>query len=367
MSDLQFVDSDIEKTTTELIAAYESITNKKLFPADPVRLFVLSIATIIVQQRTLLNLTGKQNRLRYASGDFLDGLGEFVETTRLEATAAKVLVRFSLSAPQTSIIYIPSGRRVTPGAGIYFATIAGTELQPGAMHADIWCECLQAGTLGNGFVIGQINSIVDPQPWLARVENITISAGGSDREDDEPFRERIRSAPEKFSVAGPDGAYRAIAKSVDSGIIDVVVTSPSPGVVEIRPLMEQGEMPTSNVINAVLAACSDKRVRPLTDHVTVLAPDQVAFEVDFTYWISSDRMTDVAGIQSAVQFAVDDYVVWQKSKLGRDINGSELTRRILNAGASRAEVRLPIYYQLEPTQVASDDGVSIVYGGLEDA
>ncbi len=55
---------------------------------------------------------------------------------------------------------------------------------------------------------GQINELVDPIPFVSRVENISTSYGGSDIENDDKFRARIQIAPEHFSVAGPEGAYR---------------------------------------------------------------------------------------------------------------------------------------------------------------
>ncbi|KEO84749.1 baseplate assembly protein [Tumebacillus flagellatus] len=366
MSGIQFVEADPDKTTTSIITMYESITGKKLFPADPERLFLLTISQIIVQQRALINATAKENLLRYATGDVLDGIGETVWTPRLEAAPATVTVRWWLSAPRAEVVLIEKGKRVSPGGGLYFAVAATTEVQTGDLYADVVCECMQAGTIGNGFVPGQINQIVDPIVWLSRVENITVSAGGTDRESDDRYRSRIRTAPERFSVAGPSGAYEYIVKAVDERIVDVLVYSPAAGVVEVRPLLEDG-VPGDDVLSAVATALNDRSVRPLTDNVRVLAPEKSAYSIDLTYWINEEDATDATAIQAAVQKAVDDFQVWQRSKLGRDINQSELYRRVLNAGAKRAEIRSPVFAQQAQTQIAVASSVHVAFGGLEDA
>ena len=59
-------------------------------------------------------------------------------------------------------------------------------------------------------------------------------------------------------------------------------------------------------------------------------------------------------IQSAVNKAVENYVLWQKEKPGRDINPSELTRLIMQAGAKRVEITSPAFEKIEQTQIAKE-------------
>ncbi|NEZ43211.1 baseplate assembly protein [Paenibacillus alvei] len=364
--DIQFVDADVNRTVQNMIITYEAITNRKLYPADPVRLFLLSIAQLIVQQRAVINQTAKQNLLRYAQGDYLDHLGAMVETERLAAAPAMTTVRFHLSVPLTEVVLVPAGTRISPGNEMFFATSKFGEIKPGAQYIDLTCNCLTPGQGGNGFIPGQINTLVDPIPWIDRVENIIESSGGTDREDDERYRQRIYTSPERFSVAGPTGAYEYWARSANKDIQDVLVWSPAPVEVEIRLLMQGGELPSSDILQAVYSACNSDRVRPLTDKVTVLAPDAVNFDIDFTYWIDSRNATDAASIQNRVQQAVTTYIQWQKARIGRDINPSELIRLAMNAGARRVVVNSPAYTVVEKTQVAIATTPKIKYGGLED-
>ena len=54
LPEVEFVDTDTEALVNKLIAGYESITKRKLYPADPVRAFILWLADVIIQERVLI-------------------------------------------------------------------------------------------------------------------------------------------------------------------------------------------------------------------------------------------------------------------------------------------------------------------------
>ena len=189
-------------------------------------------------------------------------------------------------------------------------------------------------------------------------------------EDDEAFRERIKLAPESFSSAGPKNAYAYFAKSADPAIIDVAVVGPpdtSPGYVDVYPLMTGGTFPSSEVIARVYKACNADDIRPDTDFLTVKSPVAVNYTLDVTFWIDEADSATANLIEAACRKACTEWVLWQRLKLGRDINPSELTHRLVDAGAKRAEIRLPSFTVLKDWQVAVCTGMNIVYGGLERA
>lgn len=74
--DINFVETDTEEITNELIAQYESLTGRTLYPADPVRVFILWIADVIVRERALINDAARANVPRFARGKQLDSLCE---------------------------------------------------------------------------------------------------------------------------------------------------------------------------------------------------------------------------------------------------------------------------------------------------
>lgn len=365
LPDVTFADKSATQIEADILDRYALLTGQQLASADPRRLFIQSLIPIIAQQRVLIDFSAKQNLLSYSIDNYLEHLGAFSNTERLDPDAAVTTMRLNLTEVLTQAKPVDAGILVTSGDNVFFTLPAFTVLA-GQVSVDIEAKCTVTGTIGNGYIIGQINRLVKPLSWVASVSNVTESSGGTDMEADDPYAERIREAPESFSVAGTDGAYRYWAKTASQTIVDVLVRSPAAGVVEIRPLLQGGEIPGPELLDAVFSACSDKKVRPLTDNVVVLAPEQVLYDIALTYWIDTENVSTAVSIQSAINEAVDGYKLWQKSKQGRAIDPSELIARVKNAGAKRVALTLPIYQQIEEYQVAKESNVAIVYGGLED-
>lgn len=147
--------------------------------------------------------------------------------------------------------------------------------------------------------------------------------------------------------------------------MSVTVTSPAPAEVEIRFLMENGEIPTPTVMSGLEDYLQDNKIRPLTDKVTVLAPEQQQFSISLTYYINRSDQAKANSIQEAVQRAVEEYIKWQTYTIGRDINPSELIKRIVEAGAKRVEISSPVFTAVPPDTVARIGQKTLTYGGLE--
>nr|WP_249529741.1 baseplate J/gp47 family protein [Paenibacillus brevis] len=329
----------------------------------------MSLAQIIIQQQALLNHNKKVDLLKYASGSVLDHIGALYDVSRLPEEAAITTLQFNLSIPLTSATIIPAGTRVGPqgsGGTIYFETAQVIEIPAGGVSGTVIAYCSVGGASGNGFLPGQVNTLIDPLPFVQSATNLTASSGGAEAETDNAFRERIRTAPESFSVAGPEGAYRYWAMTASPSIVDVAVTSPEPREVVVVPLLQGGGLPSQDVLDDVAAVLNDRTVRPLTDLVTVQAPETVSYHITLTYYVDRARAAEAVNIQDAVSAAVDAYRLWQKSKLGRDINPSELIWRVMSAGALRVEVASPVFTNVGELQVAQDAAVNVVYGGLAD-
>ena len=370
LADIVFAGKAADEIESEIITAYENLAGRTLAKGDPVRLFLEAIVLMIVQQRSLIDYAAKQNLLAYAEGDFLDHIGAMLGVMRLEASNAMTTLKFTLSEPQLSAVIIPEGIRASPGGGtILFATTESVEIPAGEKSVTVTEQCTLAGTQGNGYVAGQLKKLVDPFPFEMSVENVTESYGGGDIENDENFRERIQIAPESFSVAGPTGAYEYYARSAHQDIIDVAVVGPpdtEPGNVNIYPLILNGDLPTQEILDAVYEVCNAEDKRPDTDFVHVLPPEAVYFELNVKYWIDRKRATQAAQIQVAVESAVNGWVTWQRSKLGRDLNPSELNHRMVAAGAKRTEINSPEFKVLTASQVAILTLKTLTLGGLED-
>lgn len=375
LPDITFAEKDVEIILNDMINGYENAHYEQtgeqitLYPGDKRRIFLYSQALREFQLRQLIDYSAKQNLLKYSSGDFLDNLGAWWNAERLGAKFATVTEQFNLSAAQTSIQKIPKGTRASASTsnGIYFATTEDIEVPVGSTSITVVLTCTTAGIVGNDFIPGEIKVLSDPLPWIASITNVDTSQGGADIQNDDSFREDIHESPEGFSVAGPSKAYEHFAKKYNQSITDVKAWSPSPGCVDVIVLLTGGEIPTPTFLHGLYDFLSDKSKRPLNDKLTTSAPEEINYDINITYYILKDDSTNVSTIQINVNKAIQDYILWQRSKIGRSINIDELKTRIKKAGANRSVITSPIYTKLTSTQIAvPSTNISITYGGLED-
>lgn len=365
---VEFLETDAETIKAEIITGYEQASGRTLAAGDPVRLYLLSLAAVIIQQRTAVNLAAQQNLLSYAQDGYLDALGTLLSVTRLAESRAVTTIKFTLSQALATVYTIPAGTEVTNGV-VTFATDKALDIPKGELTGSVTASCTVAGTVGNDYLAGQVTTIVKPMTFVAKAENTTITTGGSEAESDESLAERIRLAPNSFSVAGPEKAYVYHAKSVSSSVLDVSVTSPTPGEVDVYVLLAGGELPSQETLEQIAAYLSDETIRPLTDFVKVLAPKAVNYDLELHYWISREDRSRAGQIKADVEKAAEKYRVWQQGKIGRDILPARLIQYVMQAGASRIDnpTMKPVDFQkLESDQVAQCTGVKIVYEGYKD-
>ena len=363
---IEFVKTDIEELDLEIVSTVEELLGRKLGRADPLRIFLRGIELILIQTRELINFVGNQNLLAFSSGEYLDRLGDFYGVKRLPASKATTTVEVELSTARQQATIINAGTRITADSKVFFALDEDCIFAAGETKKSLSATCQVEGEIGNGYSPGEIAKIVDPQPFLKSIVNVTTSEGGSDIESDDSLRERIQLAPESFSVAGSRGAYIFHAKSASALIADVAVHSPEPGKVDVYLLMKDGQVPSDEMIQTVEEHLSADNVRPLTDNVEVKPAQVVDYNLDVSYWISRDNVTQAAQIIDAATAAVDDYVQYQSSRLGLDLNPSVLINKLMNAGVKRVAVTSPAFTVLNEFQVAVPSAVNVVFAGLED-
>lgn len=366
VSPISFATADPDAIDIEVVATVEKLLGRKLERADPLRIFLRGVELLLMQQRLLIDQTAKQNLLAFAEGEFLDRIGDIFTVERLPATAAWTTLEVTLSTAREVVTTIRQGTRVTAGDEVYFALDEPLIFLAGEVTKTARATCLVTGETGNGYAAGEINQIVDPQAFLQSMKNITTSAGGSDVETDDNLRERIHEAPEAFSCAGSDGAYKFHTKSVSALISDVAVDSEVPGTVQVYPLLKGGELPTEEILSAVYEHLSAMTVRPLTDQLTVRVPTVREYDLTATYWISREDASTAAQIQAAAEVAIQNYVAWQREKLGRDINPSKFVHMLVSAGVKRVDVQSPNFAATDKFTCSIPSSVNVTFAGLED-
>ena len=359
----QFIELDAYALEREITAKYEALTGSAVRAASPESLFIKWIVSVLIQERAQANDAANQNVPSRATGENLDAIGElFFVTARPDAQPAHCTMRFSISEAQASAILVPSGTRVTDAdQTLVWETAEDAIIPIGSTSVDTRVNCQTAGTVGNGWTAGSLNTIVDVFDYYTACENITASDGGTDELTDDEYYELMMASLEAYSTAGAIGSYEFHAKKVSSEISSVVVTSPDACEVRIYALMEDGSPAGSEMKAAILAACSAENVRPLTDHVLMADPVAETYNIDMTYWLPSGG--DASAIAAAITAAVNEYAAWQGSKLGQNINPAEAESE---SESESEEENSGEETDSTAPQYASLGTTTIVNGGYED-
>lgn len=182
-------------------------------------------------------------------------------------------------------------------------------------------------------------------------------------ETDDSLRTRFVRAPEGWSVAGPSGAYLALASAAHPDIAFISVSSPSPANVVIAVQSKSaGGVAPAPVLAAVVAATTDAAVRPIADRVTVQAAAMIPLAVTATVRTFPD--VPVASTLSAVQTALIAFFA-ENARLGRDITTDALIAAMRVPGVSRLTLLAPVNdLACSDVQAAQLGAVSITHAGI---
>ena len=367
MADFEFMDISAANIVERLVTEVEANIGEPLYPGDERRIFLESLAPVIVQIITEANDACKQRLLRYARNEVLDALGERMQVARLEAEAARCVLRFSVAEARSVNTFIPQGTRATADGTVYFATTAPATIQAGSLYVDVSAVCSEGGAAYNGYGIGSITTITDIVPFVAGVTNLDATHGGDDGEPmdsggegDERYRERIRLAPAKLSTAGAESSYIYHALSASPLITDVKpLNDHDAGTVELI-VVTGAEDPSEDVLKAVEDAVNAKDVRPLNDKVIVKGPTRISYDISIKYYVTADTEQAVLKAIEDEGGALDLFNEWQQSKVGRDINPDKLRALCLaptsGTGAIRIDITAPAFKTLTESQLAKFSG-----------
>lgn len=369
--DISFIDNMTlaeteQQLKDEYLRIYQELTGREgeLADADAKTLLIKAFSLIEYQTMQYIDAKGKSELLKSSTGSSLDALAALFGITRQDSFKATATERFTLSAARAEVVAIPAGTRVKTQSGLYFNTLDYAEITIGDTYIDIIVQAEEAGSASSGILAGVIDTLVDPIPYIASVTNTDTSTGGLDTEDDDNLTERVYLTPSKFSCAGPKDAYEYYVREWRSDVGDVKIVSPSPCVIALYVVLDNGSLLNQTEKASLIAHMSDETKRPLCDTVTCIDPTEVTYNISFTYYIATSEQRSVSTIQAAVQQAVTDFQSWQR-KLGRDINPTELIARIREAGAKRVSMTAPTDLAISDTELPRIGTVNVVYGGLE--
>lgn len=371
--DISFIDNmsidDIQEYYLNAMKErYKELTGRELVmhDADPIRLTAYANCLLLYQIMQYADRAGKMALLKYSYGDYLENIGALKGISRTQGASARTRLRFTLSDKRPGMTVIPAGTRVTASDGVYFSTVEILEIPAGNLTGEVIAVCRETGAKGNKYQCGDLKVLVDPVAYVSKVENITASEGGADLESDANLAERIYLAPSSWSTAGPDDAYEYWVRTFDPAVSDVRVRSDIPGEVDIYFILQDGILPEQTLIDELTHYLQDEEIRPLTDKVIVSAPAVKEYDIDLVYYINRSDRTRASAISDQVNAAVQEYVRWQKQRIGRDINPDQLRKMIVSAGAKRLDIRSPDFRRIPQDSIALPEKVSAIYGGVED-
>lgn len=382
---IKFVDINPDTIFNDVLSSVESDLGEKLHDGDERKLFIQALMPVIVGISNKINDTANQNFLEGARGEKLDAIAkDYHDTTRLGATYAHCKAKAILSTVQTEDIIIEAGTQMTADSIHIFLVKDNVVIKAGETEADLELISSEAGSEYDGFDTGTIKYMVKPLPYIAKIYNTEISREGSDEEDDDSLRDRSELELESKSTAGPGGAYKYIAMSADNSITSAKPTTPSAGVVRIYVVVDNGELPSQDILDKVKAACSPDDCRPLTDNVEVCAPDVSSYDIELTYYLDKKYAINEGTWRKAIEGnkmdyndgAIRDYIKWQQSDTGKTITPDELKYMIQNAasytlderrlsGVKSINVTSPVMTAVDENKLAKVNNIKVTYGGLE--
>ena len=350
--------------------AYEQYTGQEmiLYPANERRLEMNIIAGQLYQMYERMNYFFRRNFIRYMEDADLENWGANFGYSIPDAKAATVTLEFGVNDPLSFDVAVPAGTRATAGDNVFFATLQDAVIPAGALSVSVVAECSDTGEAGNEYAVEQIDTIADPLPYLSFVRNVDVSRGGEEKISGDALKEQILLWQSASSTAGPEDAYIYWIKAYSGDIIDVTAINlqDNDATVNVYILLNDGVLPDQSYLSAVHQYLDDLGNFPDTDQVNLYAPEIVYYDLDVTFYISRRQRDNEQEIREMVEDAIDAYVAYQCSGIGRAIDTGILIEYARAAGAKRLSVTSPAEYsKIGRSQISLCRNKKITYGGLE--
>ncbi|NLV58677.1 MAG: hypothetical protein GXY67_07885 [Clostridiales bacterium] len=328
--ELHYLTYDPDEIWREMIAAYVDAGGDVLYPGDEKEILLRGVQAVLTQTFAAVDNALRMQTLRYAQGEYLDIYGENRNCPRIQANAAAGKVRITF-VPTGATKTFPAGTAMTPDGERFYLLVNPVTHTGHAQVLDTDILCKDPGSQGNGVAAGTQMQLAITHPAVVSVVVIAETTGGSEREDDDTYRERIRLNGLAAITTGPSRQYEAAAKAATSEIVDARALNLGAGQVGMYLILRNTEGAAATIA-AVAQALSASDVRPLTDTVTVQEAEAIPYALHILYAVEEDAEGDIT---AALQAAVSEYKDWQDLSVGRPFNPDRLTANLYRAGVSR--------------------------------
>lgn len=329
-TELHYLTYDSDAIWEKMMLAYVEAGGDILYPGDEKEMLLRGVQAVIMQTFAGVDNALRMATLRYAVRDYLDAYGEGRGCSRIEASPARATVKITTNK-NMKIETLPAGTPVTADGQAFYLLEDDVYLSGYEETFTAGIVAQVAGISGNALVKGTEMHLTTTNSGVNKIIVTDDAKGGSDREEDDVYRERIRVSGLASVTTGPERQYESVAKSVSTQIIDAHAKMLDAGKVGVYLLLasEEGK---EGLMQSVLDALSAQDVRPLTDHVSVYEATNVPYKLVLEYTAESP-----ATVADGIAAAVKSYQDWQDNTIGREFNPDRLIAAAYQAGATRVK------------------------------
>lgn len=326
--EIHYLTYDPDAVWTSMILAYIDAGGDVLYPGDEKEIFLRGVQQMIIQTFAGIDNALRMDTLRYAVRGYLDLYGEKRNCYRLQAVAATATAEITFRATGKERI-IEAGTPLTAGGDVLYLLEEDVTQTGYAQTITVSVVCGQTGNVGNGLLEGMQMQFLTPHDGVESVFCSKSASGGQDEEQDEAYRERIRTYGLSNVTTGPQMQYESAAKNVTNEIVDARALNLGAGNVGVY-LILASDIGEESIIQNVKEALNDKSVRPLTDYVQVFKAKEKSYTLSIRYYQGANN-----NIAAAVNSTVKEYQAWQDNSIGRAFNPDKLMAMLYQAGATR--------------------------------
>lgn len=327
-TEIHYITYDPEEIFKEMQFAFIANGGDVLYPGDEKEIMFRAMQSVMTQAFAVADNALRMATLRYATGVYLDLYGQNRGCNRIQAQAASAIIEIKFRATGVAGV-IAAGTPVTAD-GEHLYSMDEDVAQTGYQQTiRVNVTAMTTGSAGNGLLEGTQVQFLIPQDAVESAFCVSDAQGGQEQEDDETYRDRIRSFGLGNITTGPKMQYEAAAKNVTSEILDARAANLGAGKVGVALLLAS-DTGAAAIIRNVQEALNAKEVRPMTDDVSVYRAEEIPYTLNVMY-----RTEPGSGVDTAIAAAVSDYQKWQDGTIGRAFNPDRLMAAIYQAGAAR--------------------------------
>ena len=355
MTEFKPFDQTYQQRFEEAEAIYKDTTGVTLTQTTPERYLIMFMIASFQQNGINFNIEYQRWFLQWMAGTQLDAYGEMWTAPRLASVAsiAPILVTFTSSLSATQIIYEntvllgsnENGSFTFKTLQNYYCDASTTTLEIEASEYFINAsgETENSGSDANGCTISGLEDTSLYSFIETAQTDSTLSDGGSDSEEDDEYKDRLKFAPAKQSTAGARPSYQYLGRAIDPTIIDADITKTG-FIINLWILPKEYDGIPANYADLVTKVnlvfnptTGNSAVRPVCDGVTVACASVKNYEI-LSVAITVYEEKNIKTIEAKSLTAIEQFEKSLLNRLGQDVVESQLVRALQIDGVKQVTV-----------------------------